>query len=88
VGTVTDVHLISAGALLVLGAGLLLCVGPIIRDAGGFVSWSYRLHKRLPIMGRLYRTFDTYRYVAAVPFVGMGGIFVILGVVLLVRTIL
>jgi hypothetical protein len=74
------------GSPLVLGFGLLLCVGPVMRDAGGLVSWSYRLHKRLPIMGRLYRTFDTYRYVAAIPFVGMGSIFVVLGVVLLLRT--
>jgi hypothetical protein len=85
---VTKVHLFSAGVLIVLGFGLLLCVGPVMRDAGGLASWSYRIHKRLPIIGRLYRTFDTYRYVAAVPFVGMGSIFVILGVVFLVRTLL
>lgn len=86
-GTVTNVRLISAGALLVLGFGLLLCFRPVMRDAGGFVSWSYRVHKRLPITGRLYRTFDTYRYVAAIPFVGMGIIFVVGGVVLLIRAI-
>jgi len=82
------VNLLSAGVLIVVGLGLLLCVGPVIRDAGGFVSWTYRIHKRVPITGRLYRTFDTYRYVAAIPFLGMGSIFVIAGVVLLVRTLL
>jgi hypothetical protein len=85
--TVASVHLFSAGVLLILGIGLLLCVGPVLRDKGRLISWTYRIHKRLPITGRLYRDFDTYRYVAAIPFIGMGSIFVVLGLVLLARAI-
>jgi hypothetical protein len=82
------VHLFSAGVLLVLGVGLLLCVRPVLRDKGRVVSWTYRIPKKMPITGRLYRDFETYRYVAAIPFIWMGEIFVVLGLVLLARTII
>jgi hypothetical protein len=81
-------RVLAAVAVLAVGIAFLLCVGPVLRDTGGLVSPSYRVHQRLPVMRRLYRTFDTYRYVVAVPFLATGGSFVILGVVLGARALL